>query len=142
MLFRSAEPESQVQDTSADNTTVIHLVDSALKLGRDTSLAALQFLRWRTRYRELDEWSNRYFAVAILFLSISLDLCDSQTAAELIATADSGWIPFAQCLSDEMFQQTWKDIANRILPEAKKKNKVIIEFDKIFELLYSYRHLG
>jgi len=127
LLRSAAEPESDGYFLGEDST-IIQLVDSALTLGQEASLAALQFLRWRTRYRDLNEWDNSYFAIAILFLSVSLDQCDEQMATSLIAVANSDDRTVTELLAECQKAQTWKDVARRTLIEASRHNKEIEAF--------------
>jgi hypothetical protein len=89
LLRAAAEPENDGYFTGEDST-IIQLVDSAVKLGEKTSLVALKFLCWRMQYRTLDEWDRPYFAIAILLLSVFLDKCDPDTTKYSITVADSG----------------------------------------------------
>jgi hypothetical protein len=125
VLIRSAaEPESEDYFLGEDST-IIQLVDSAMKLGHESSVAALQFLYWRTRYRELNKWDKPYFAIAILFLSVHLGQCDEQMAVSFIATANSGE---SDLLAECQKAQTWKDVARRTLCKATIQSKEMEEF--------------
>lgn len=110
----AAEPENAGYFLGEDST-IIQLVESAMKLGEEASFTTLQFLCWRMEYRKLDEWDRPYLAVATLLLSVSLDICDSQTAQYLIAAANSDVIAVSQLCDDCQRAQKWKDITRRVL---------------------------
>ncbi len=53
LIRAAAEPENDGY-FNGEGSTIIQLVDSAIKLGEETTVATLQFLRWRMEYRRLD----------------------------------------------------------------------------------------
>lgn len=122
-----AEPANEGCSLGEDST-IIQLVDSAIKLGHDSSLAALQFLSWRWESRGLSEWDRPYFAIAILLLSALLGKCDNQTAAELIATASSDETTPANLLAGCQKKKTWQAVARRALTETRSLNRQVEEF--------------
>lgn len=73
---------------NGEDSTVIQLVDSAIKLGDDATNAALQFLSCCMQSSGFGDWDRPYFAVAIQILIVWLDKCDPDTAVQLIAAAD------------------------------------------------------
>ena len=117
LIRAAAEPENDGYITG-EGSTIIQLVDSAIKLGEETTVATLQFLRWCMEYRRLPEWSHPYFAVAVLPLSVLLNKCDPQITRYLIAAANSEVIAFSQLFDDCQVSQKWKDATRRILIES------------------------
>ncbi|MEI8380032.1 MAG: hypothetical protein WCJ09_07890 [Planctomycetota bacterium] len=117
LIRAAAEPENDGY-FNGEGSTIIQLVDSAIKLGEETTVATLQFLRWRMEYRRLDEWNRPYFAVAVLLLSVLLNKCDPQITRDLIAAANFEVIAFSQLFDDCLLSQKWKDATRRILCES------------------------
>jgi hypothetical protein len=127
LVRAAAEPENDGYFTGEDST-IIQLVDSAIKLGAHTSLAALKFLCWRMQYRTLDEWDRPYFAIAILLLSVSLGKCDPQTAQFLISSASSDEVALSELFGQCQKAQTWNDVTRRILIESTAPNNDLQQF--------------
>jgi len=130
LIRAAAEPENDGYFIG-EESTIIQLVDSAMKLGLDTSLAALKFLCWRMQFRPLDEWDRPYFSVAILLLSVFLDKYDPQTAHFLIAAANSNEVALSELFGQCLRAQTWNDVTRRILIESNATNKVLQEFGNV-----------
>lgn len=128
ILIRAAAEPENAGYFLGEESTIIQLVESAIKLGEEASFAALQFFCWRMEYRRLDERDDPYFAVAILLLSVWLDICDSQTAQYLIAAANSDVIAVSQLCDDCQRVQKWKDIARRVLCESISSSSDIRRF--------------
>ena len=128
VLIRCAAESANDGYFLGEDSTIIQLVDSAIKLGQDTSLAALQFLLWRWEDRELNEWDRPYFAIAILLLSVLLGKCDNRTAAELIATTSSDERTPAKLLAGCQKKKTWQAVARRALTETRSLNRQVEEF--------------
>lgn len=103
--------------------TIVHFLDSALKLNADTSLAALQFLGWRMQYQiqcallDEDMGNGPFYAVAILLLCVSLDQCDPEVVSFLIAVARANdeYLPISKILNESQLSQKWKDTIHRML---------------------------
>jgi hypothetical protein len=129
LIRAAAEPENEGYFTG-EESTIVQLVDSAMKLGREASLSALRFLCWRTRYRTLDDWNRPYFAVAILLLSVSLDECSQPMAEFLIAAAHSGELKPSELFGQCQKAQTWRDITRRISIASTASSKNLEEFSK------------
>ncbi len=130
LIRAAAEPENDGYFTG-EESTIIQLVDSAMKLGADTSLAALKFLCWRMQFRTLDEWDRPYFAVAILLLSVFLDKYEPQTAHFLIAAANSNDVALSELFGQCQKAQTWNDVTCRILIESTAPNKELQKFGNV-----------
>ena len=129
LLRAASEPENDGYFTGEDST-IIQFVDSAIKLGKKSSQAALSFLLWCKQYRESNDGDTGYFAEAILCLAVLLRQCDAEMAQSLIAAAkcdDANPIPmFRDCQK----AQTWKDVVRKTLVEASAGNKEIEEFGR------------
>ena len=130
LIRAAAEPENDGYFTG-EESTIIQLVDSAMKLGQEASLSALRFLCWRMRYRTLDEWDRPYFAVAILLLSVSLGKCTSQMTEFLITVAHSDEQELSALFNQCQKAETWRNIIRKTLIEPTGCNKEIEEFGKI-----------
>lgn len=117
LVRAAAEPANDGYFTGEDST-IIQLVDSAIKIGESTSLAALRFLCWRMQYRCLDDWDRPYFAVAILLLAASLGKCNSETNHFLIGAARSNELSLSELFDQCQKGQTWKDVTRKFLCES------------------------
>lgn len=100
-----------------EESTLIQLVDSAIKLGHESSLAALRFLSWRIKYQKYDGygWTTPYFAIAILLLSLSLGLCTREMEEFLITTAQPNELAISQLFGECQKWQTWHNISRKLL---------------------------
>ncbi len=127
LIRAAAEPQNDGRFTGEDST-IIQLVDSAMKLGQETSLAALKFLCWRMHYQTPDDWDRPYLAVAILLLSVSLSLCDQEMAQFLITAADSDEMAVSELFGQCLKSQTWKDITRSLLIDSTSPSKTLKEF--------------
>ena len=129
LLRAGSDPKNNGYFTGEDST-IIQLVDSAIKLGKKSSEAALPFLLWCNQHRELHAGDTGYFAEAILCLAVSLGRCDAEMAHSLIATATCHGINPTELFRDCQKAQTWKDVVRRTLVEANAGNKEIEGFGK------------
>ena len=129
LLRAASEPENEGYFTGEDST-IIQFVDSAIKLGKKSSQAALAFLLWCNQYRERNDGDTGYFAEAILCLAVSLGQCDADWAHSLIAAAKIDDANPAAMIRDCQKSQTWKDVVFRTLVEASAGNKEIEEFGR------------
>ena len=126
----AAEPENDDRFLGEDST-IIQLVDSALKLGQESSLAALQFFCWRTGYRNFDQSDNPLMTIAKLVLSVSLGQCDAEMANQLIAAThsdDTEALTLCELINESQSAWTWKDVVRRILIQPKNVCQEIREF--------------
>jgi hypothetical protein len=89
LICVDTEAESCETFYSDPDYTAIQLVDSALKLGEDTSVTALRLLHWARQQHKLEFEGQEcpYFAIAILLLTVRLNQCDRQIEQSLIAAA-------------------------------------------------------
>lgn len=109
-------------DFVAEDETIIRLVESAIALGKEIALAALQFLCWRMQYRLLEEddfdTMQPYIAIAILLLCLFLDRCDPDVVTFLITSAHSSECPpIARLINSGEIEQKWKDIIHKFFIE-------------------------
>lgn len=98
-----------------EESTIIQLVDSAIKLGPESSHAALRFLAWRMKYQTPDDWTSPYFAIAILLLAVSLGECSDEMEDFLIATAQKSELTLTQLLGECQKWQTWHQTIRNLL---------------------------
>jgi hypothetical protein len=147
LIIAALDPEEDEYETedwsfhwnhvSGINDTMIQLLDSALYLGEDVSMAALQFLGWRMqchiRQASIDEDFSDCpcYAVAILLLCVSLDRCNDELVRFLISMAyyDRGCWPISREIDGQRTQK-WRDTIDRILfaptaPVAVRENLAI-----------------
>jgi hypothetical protein len=105
-----------------EDSTIIQLIDSALYLGDDVSIAALKFLGWRMQCQiqraliDEDFGDCPCYAVAMLLLCVSLDRCNPEIVSFLISMAycNSEYIPISREI-DCQRSQKWRDTISRIL---------------------------
>lgn len=114
LLRAEAEPANEGYFTGEDST-VIQLVDSAIKLGDDVSVAALQFLCWCMQSSGFGDWDRPYFAVVIQILLVWLGKCDSETAVQLIAVSDFEHSSHAEMINDCQKSKAWKNLIHDVL---------------------------
>jgi hypothetical protein len=106
-----------------EDETIVQFLDSALYLGDDVSLAALQFLGWRMQYQiqcallDEDMGNGPCSAVAMLLLCVSLSRCDPEVVSFLIAVAHTNdeYIPISKILNESLRSQKWKETIHRML---------------------------
>jgi hypothetical protein len=111
-----------------EDHTVVQLLESALTLGHDTSLAALRFLGLRMQYQmkrlpiDEDIGNGTFYAVAMLLLCVSLDQGDPEMINFLISAAqfNDEYLPISKMIAESMQSQKWKDIIHRLLLEPTK----------------------
>lgn len=136
LIWASLEPENYEykgedwNHIDGEDSTIIQFLDSALNLGEETSLAALQFLGWRMQCQMqralLDEDFGNCpcYAVAMLLLWVSLvvgasslkNQCDSEIVSFLISVAhcDENF-PISREIRECQLSQKWRDSIERIL---------------------------
>ncbi|WP_218933295.1 hypothetical protein [Rubripirellula lacrimiformis] len=126
LLRAEAEPANEGRFTGEDST-VIQLVDSAIKLGDAATNAALQFLCWCTQSSGFGDWDRPYFTVAIQILLVWLDKCDPDTAVQLIAASDYEHSSHAEMFKYCQKTPAWKKFIEDVLvgstnapPEVKR----------------------
>jgi hypothetical protein len=135
LIWASLEPENYEYNgedwnhIGGEDSTTIQLIDSALNLGEETSLAALQFLGWRMQCQMeralLDEdFGNcSCYAVAMLLLWVSLvggvsslEHRDPEMVGFLISVAHCNEnFPISREIRECQFSQKWRDSIERIL---------------------------
>jgi hypothetical protein len=128
LIWASLEPENYEYSgeywnhIDGENSTIIQLLDSALHLGDDVSLAALKFLCWRMQCQiqraliDEDFGNCPCYALAMLLLCVSLDRCNSEIVSFLISMAycNHEYIPISKEI-DCQRSQKWRDAIYRIL---------------------------
>ena len=101
------------------DTTVIQLIDSAIKLSEEVQLDTVKFLCWRLQARALEECDRMYFATAVLILLVSLKKCNIQTAQYLVGKTDWEQILISEELNTCLYNQKWARVIRNILIESK-----------------------
>lgn len=129
LIRAAAEPANDGYFTGEDST-IIQLIDSAIQLGSDTSLAALKFLCWRMQYRKLDDWEQSDFAVAILLLAVSLGKCSPQLVQFLISEAESDGVVVSELFDQCQKSQKWNDLIRRILISSPAASEDVQRFGR------------
>jgi hypothetical protein len=135
LIWASLEPEHYEYNgeywnhIDGEDSTIIQFLDSALNLGEETSLAALQFLGWRMQCQMqialLDEDFGNCpcYAVAMLLLWVSLvgkasSLVhhDPKMVGFLISVAHCNEnFPISREINECQLSQKWRDTIERIL---------------------------
>jgi len=118
LLRAAADPANEGYFTGEDST-IIQLVDSAIKLGVSTPRAALKFLCWCMQSETLGDWDRLYFAIAIQILLVVLNECDSDTTMLLIDAIRSDNTTPAEIFNDCQKKKTWRVITQKFLIESK-----------------------
>lgn len=127
LLRAEAEPANEGYFTGEDST-IIQLVDSAIKLGDDVANAALQFLCWCMQSPGFGDWDRPFIAVAIQILVVWLDKCNSDTAAQLIAAYDYEHSSHSERFNDCQKSKAWKKLINDVLVGSKNSPPEIKSF--------------
>jgi hypothetical protein len=143
LIWASLEPENY--DCQGDywgciegeESTIIQLVDSALNLGDEVSIAALTFLGWRLTSQiqraliDEDFGECPCYAVAMLLLGSSLNRCDRETVNFLISMArcnDEYRSVFKEI--DECFRShKWRDMIQRLWLDSTALNDDRLNLD-------------
>jgi hypothetical protein len=129
LIWASLEPENdedQDEDWNhieGEDSTIIQLLDSALYLGDDVSIAALKFLAWRMQSQmkraliDEDFGNCACYAVAILLLCVSLNRCDPEIVSFLISMAycNNDYWPLSKEINECQREQKWREVIDRIL---------------------------
>jgi hypothetical protein len=136
LIWASLEPENYEYNgdeywnhIDGEDSTIIQFLDSALNLGEETSLAALQFLGWRMqcqRQRALldeDVGNCPCYAVAMLLLWVSLvggaaslEHRDPEMVSYLISVAHCNEnFPISREIDECQLSQKWRDTIENIL---------------------------
>lgn len=136
LIWASLEPEHYEYNgeywnhIDGEDSTIIQFLDSALNLGEETSLAALQFLGWRMQCQMqralLDEDFGNCpcYAVAMLLLWVSLvggassleHQCDPEMVSFLISVAHCNeYLPISREIDECQLSQKWRDKIQSIL---------------------------
>jgi hypothetical protein len=143
LIWASLEPENYEYNgedwnhIDGEDSTIIQFLDSALKLGEETSLAALQFLSWRMQsqlqraLRDEDFGNCPCYAVAMLLLCVSLNRCvgvptggNPEIVSFLISVAhcnDEGF-PISREIGECLRSQKWQDTIHKILLDRTASN--------------------
>ncbi|HBH50701.1 MAG TPA: hypothetical protein DDY91_02295 [Planctomycetaceae bacterium] len=132
LLLAEAQPEGQGFDGAADST-IIHLVESALELGETTTAAALRFLAWGLGPTRFDNETRPFAAVGVLILAVAMKTCDPEITKYLFSVIDSQsdlltrQIAFRQCLKAE----TWLEVIRRVLVHSPQTTEEIAIYGRL-----------
>ncbi len=117
VLIRAAvEPENEFRFLG-EESTIIQLVASAMRLGPEAAQATLQFLAWHLEYRVVEIEKSPYSAVGALLLCVFLNRCDPETLHYLIAVAKAEDTDISGLFGEGQKSQTWHDITYSLLIE-------------------------
>jgi hypothetical protein len=136
LIWASLEPENyeyQSEEwsyTDGGSPIIIQLLDSALYLGDDVSLAALKFLGWRMQCQiqraliDEDFGDCPCYAVAMLLLCVLLNQCNPETVSFLISMAycNHEYIPIYREINECQRSQKWRDKICRIFLDPTASN--------------------
>ncbi len=135
LIWASLEPENYGYNgedwnhIEGEDSTIIQFLDSALNLGEETSLAALQFLGWRMQCQmqrallDEDVGNCPCYAVAMLLLWVSLfggatslEHRDPEMVSYLISVAHCNEnFPISREIDECQLSQKWRDTIESIL---------------------------
>jgi hypothetical protein len=134
LIWASLEPENYEYNgeywnhIDGEDSTIIQFIDSAMNLGEETSLAALQFLGWRMQCQMqralLDEDFGNcpcYAVAMLLWVSLvggasSLEHRDPEMVGFLISVAHCNEnFPISREINECQLSQKWRDTIERIL---------------------------
>jgi hypothetical protein len=136
LIWASLEPENYEYNgdeywnhIDGEDSTIIQFLDSALNLGEETSLAALQFLGWRMQCQmqrallDEDVGNCPCYAVAMLLLWVSLvggaaslEHRDPEMVSYLISVAHCNEnFPISREIDECQLSQKWRDTIENIL---------------------------
>jgi hypothetical protein len=136
LIWASLEPENYEYNgdeywnhIDGEDSTIIQFLDSALNLGEETSLAALQFLGWRMQCQmqrallDEDVGNCPCYAVAMLLLWVSLvggaaslEHRDPEMVSFLISVAHCNEnFPISREIDECQLSQKWRDTIESIL---------------------------
>lgn len=117
LLVRATVKHEYREYFNGEESTLIQLVDSAIKLGPESSCAALRFLSWRISYQIPGDydWTTPYFALAILLLANSLGQCNKEMEEFLVTTAQSNDLEISQLFGECQTWETWHNLSRNLL---------------------------
>jgi hypothetical protein len=132
LIWASLEPEEYDgqgeywNHIEGEESTIIQFLDSALYLGDDVSIAALQFLSWRMQSQiqkaliDEDFGECPCYAVAILLLCVSLNRCNHEIVSFLISMTccNNEYWPLSKTINECQLSQKWLDMIDRILLDS------------------------
>lgn len=165
MIWASLEPENYEYsyahwaNLEGEDSTIIQLIDSALSLGDEASVAALKFLSWRMQAQfqralvdEDEDFGNcPCYAVAMLLLYVSIigeaAALEPRSNPEIvnwlisIAHCNREYIPVSREINECLRSQKWQDTIHRILldPTASNYARSNLELQSFgLELIYQH----
>ena len=130
LLRAAAEPANEGYFMGEDST-IIQLVDSGIKLGKKTATATLRFLSWCMQQRSPNSYDRPYFAVAILILLVFLDRCDPESEAIAIAATISEHSTHSELIDESQKAKTWRRLIQGFLMDSKKTSQEIRELAEV-----------
>jgi hypothetical protein len=119
ILIRAGAEPGNGGSFLGEDSTIIQLVDSAMRLGHETTVAAMRFLAWRFKTRPLYEEDRSYYAVALLLLSASINAYDPELLDLAINCTLSDESPIADLFRQSQKSEVWRSITNRLLVEPR-----------------------
>jgi hypothetical protein len=137
LIWASLEPENYEDDKGywyyieGESSTIVQLLESAINLGDEATIAALKFLSWRMKSQmqraaiHEDFGESPCYAIAILLLYVSIfggasstsNQCNSEMVSFLISVAhcNNEYIPVHREINNCQFQHKWRDTIHEIL---------------------------
>jgi hypothetical protein len=130
VLIRAAadQPDDAI-DLGGEDSKIVQLIDSAMKLGLETSDATLRFLCWRINYEPDRNYEKSPLAIGILILCVFLKRSDPKIFNFLVDIIRSDDTPihclFKHCLKS----QVWHDVINRVIIENNQLQETQLDLE-------------
>jgi hypothetical protein len=140
LIWASLEPEKYEDDKGywyyieGESSTIVQLLESAINLGDEATIAALKFLSWRMKSQmqraaiHEDFGECPCYAIAILLLYVWLFGGDSPTVSQCdpeivsclidVAHCNHEYIPVHREINNCQHKQKWRDTIHRILLDS------------------------
>ncbi|MGD1865395.1 MAG: hypothetical protein ACFB0D_12645 [Phormidesmis sp.] len=113
LLHADVAPKNSEDCLWGSDETTIQLIESAKRLGAQTSEAALQFFCWCWQQEQLNEEDeSRCFAFAILSLATALNNCDAATIDYFKTVLNGDDIPLFQWVKQSQRKAKWIQLAD------------------------------
>ncbi len=128
VLLRAAAEPANEGYFSGEDSTIVQLVDSAIKLGESTSKSTLRFLCWCMQSQTHGDWDRPYVAIAIQILLIFLDQCDPESTQFLIDAANFELLPYSNIFTECQKAKTWFRLIRKFLLESEHSTLEIQQF--------------
>jgi len=116
MLLRAGAEAENRDRLSGEDSTVIQLVASSMKLGVEATGAALGFLHWRLQ-QEQGGWLTPYIVLGLLLLAVSSADYDQALLSDLLPKLDSEFCSSEDLLRFCTKQDAWRSMLRFVILE-------------------------